>query len=59
MVIDINKIHLKDSERTKCEVWTRTMGYYRPVSFFNPGKKQEYLDRKNYKIKEDDKEKIK
>lgn len=31
---------------TKCEVWTRVMGYHRPVSQYNKGKKSEYKDRK-------------
>lgn len=34
---------------TTCEVWTRVMGYHRPVSLYNIGKKQEYADRKNFK----------
>jgi len=25
---------LKDEERTRCEVWTRVMGYHRPVTSF-------------------------
>lgn len=33
-------------KRTKCEVFCRAMGYIRPVSFFNIGKKQEYEERK-------------
>lgn len=32
-------------KRTKCEVWTRVMGYFRPVSQFNVGKKAEYAER--------------
>ncbi len=28
-----------------CEVWTRVMGYYRPVSQFNAGKKSEFRER--------------
>lgn len=28
-----------------CEVWTRVMGYYRPVSQFNRGKQSEYKER--------------
>jgi ribonucleoside-triphosphate reductase len=32
-----------------CEVWTRVMGYHRPVSEFNQGKKSEYADRLTYK----------
>lgn len=27
---------IKDSERTRCEIWTRVMGYHRPISSFNP-----------------------
>jgi len=35
-------IVIKDSERQECEVWTRVMGYYRPVSEFNIGKQSEH-----------------
>lgn len=35
--------------RTKCEIYTRVMGYYRPVSHFNIGKKSEFYSR-NYFI---------
>ncbi|MEN8174717.1 MAG: anaerobic ribonucleoside-triphosphate reductase [Pseudomonadota bacterium] len=38
-------IDLKDEERTRCEVWTRVMGYHRPVSAFNPGKQSEHAER--------------
>lgn len=37
---------MNDSERTACEVWTRVMGYHRPVSEFNRGKKEEFYQRK-------------
>lgn len=40
---------LKDEERTRCEVWSRVMGYHRPVSDWNPGKKSEYKERKQFK----------
>ena len=36
---------LDESERTRCEVWTRVMGYHRPVSAFNPGKQSEHAER--------------
>lgn len=36
---------LKDEERTPCEVWTRVMGYHRPVASFNPGKQGEHGER--------------
>ncbi len=38
-------IELQDEERTRCEVWTRVMGYHRPVSAFNAGKRAEHADR--------------
>ena len=33
---------LSDDERTPCEVWTRVMGYHRPVASFNTGKQGEH-----------------
>lgn len=42
----VEDIKLDDSERTKTEVWTRVMGYHRPVSEFNKGKKEEFYERK-------------
>jgi anaerobic ribonucleoside-triphosphate reductase len=33
----------------KCEVYSRVVGYLRPVEQWNKGKKQEYKERKNYK----------
>ena len=40
------QVQLKDSERQPCEVWTRVMGYFRPVESFNIGKKGEFYERK-------------
>ncbi|MCQ2913801.1 MAG: anaerobic ribonucleoside-triphosphate reductase [Alphaproteobacteria bacterium] len=45
------EIELKDEERQPCEVWTRVMGYFRPVSNFNIGKKAEYNERKCFSEK--------
>ncbi len=36
---------LTDEERPPCEVWTRVMGYHRPVASFNIGKKGEHAER--------------
>ncbi|MBR7791302.1 hypothetical protein KDM87_01730 [Undibacterium sp. FT147W] len=36
---------LTDAERQPCEIWTRVMGYHRPVSSFNTGKKGEFCER--------------
>lgn len=41
-------IVLKDEERTKCEVWTRVMGYHRPTSSSNIGKQGEFAERKYF-----------
>jgi anaerobic ribonucleoside-triphosphate reductase len=41
-------IKLEDSERQRCEIWTRVMGYHRPVSSFNIGKKSEAKERKYF-----------
>lgn len=43
-----NQIVLKDEERTKCEIWTRVMGYHRPISSFNIGKQGEAAERKYF-----------
>ena len=39
------KTLLTNEERQTCEVWTRVMGYHRPVNSFNPGKQSEHADR--------------
>ena len=36
---------LADAERQRCEIWTRVMGYHRPVSSFNIGKQGEFHER--------------
>lgn len=33
------------TKRTKCMVFTRVMGYYRPIESFNIGKKGEHKER--------------
>lgn len=38
----------KELKRTPCEVYTRVMGYIRPVSNYNPGKKSEFYSRKYF-----------
>ena len=39
---------LKDEERTRFEVWTRVMGYHRPVTSFNKGKQSEHRERRHF-----------
>lgn len=43
---DRHTIPLHDEERQRCEVWTRVMGYHRPVSSFNIGKQGEHHERR-------------
>ncbi len=45
----LNTSDLKDEERQLCEVWTRVMGYHRPVSDWNIGKQGEHEERKFFK----------
>lgn len=37
-------------ERTPCQVYTRVMGYLRPVNFYNKGKKSEFYNRKTFNV---------
>ena len=41
-------VELTHEERQPCEVWTRVMGYHRPVQSFNIGKKGEFEERKYF-----------
>jgi hypothetical protein len=36
---------LAEHERQRCEVWTRVMGYHRPMASFNIGKQGEFIER--------------
>jgi len=42
----ITTVELNDEERQRCEVWTRVMGYHRPVVSFNVGKQGEHYERR-------------
>lgn len=41
-------------ERTKCEIWSRVVGYLRPTSRWNEGKLAEFKDRTMFKTAEDE-----
>ena len=43
-----DEVNLTDAERQPCEIWTRVMGYHRPLSSFNIGKKGEFHERKYF-----------
>jgi hypothetical protein len=36
---------LQEHERQRCEIWTRVMGYHRPMASFNTGKQGEFHER--------------
>lgn len=40
----------KLKERKHCEIYSRVVGYLRPISQWNVGKLQEYKDRKVFKV---------
>ena len=41
-------------KKVPCEVWSRAVGYFRPVSQWNKGKQAEFRDRVHYKIKREE-----
>jgi len=47
---EISVEDLPEAERTRCEIWSRVMGYFRPVSQWNIGKQSEWADREMFKI---------
>lgn len=48
---DKEYLESQKEKRSLCEIFTRVMGYFRPVSQYNIGKKQEFKDRKWFKEK--------
>jgi hypothetical protein len=52
-VVRCDSCFAKDQSLTnykETEVYTRTVGYFRPVQQFHKGKQEEYKDRKEFKI---------
>ena len=45
MNIDNNIENKTSHERTRCEVYSRVVGFLTPVSQWNKGKKEEFKDR--------------
>ena len=39
-------------KRVACEVYSRIVGYLRPVQDWNKGKQQEFVERKTYTVPE-------
>jgi hypothetical protein len=47
--IECAQIEKRLTNYQDCEVWSRVVGYLRPVKQWNKGKQAEYNQRKNYK----------
>lgn len=45
---DKEKLEMQKEKRQKCIVYTRVMGYHRPVESFNIGKTGEHKERKQF-----------
>ena len=41
----------KKAKKVLCEVYSRIVGYLRPVQNWNEGKRQEFEDRQTYQVK--------
>ena len=41
-------------KRTRCEVYSRIVGYLRPLSQYNKGKQEEFKSRKTFNIKNEE-----
>jgi hypothetical protein len=57
-ILETNSVHktktqleILEDKRTKCLVYTRVMGYHRPVESFNIGKKGEHKQRQHFEEK--------
>lgn len=48
----MNKITEEKVIKIPCEIYSRVCGFYRPTMQFNPGKKEEYKQRKTFIFKE-------
>lgn len=45
---EVDILKANEAKRTKCTVYTRVMGYHRPVESFNTGKQGEFSERKHF-----------
>lgn len=47
-----NKTVQSETRKVPCEVYSRVVGYLRPVRNWNNGKKQEFAERKTFKVQQ-------
>ena len=48
--LEVLEEELKNKQICDCEIYSRVVGYFRPVKQWNPGKKAEWSDRKKYAV---------
>lgn len=46
----VQTLHVVKVKRVPTEIYSRVVGYFRPVSNWNEGKKEEFKDRTEFKI---------
>jgi anaerobic ribonucleoside-triphosphate reductase len=39
-----------ETKKIPCEVYSRIVGYFRPIRNWNKGKRQEFVERKSYEV---------
>lgn len=39
-----------ENKKIPCEVYSRIVGYFRPIRNWNKGKRQEFVERKSYQV---------
>ena len=47
-----NPVAPNEDQKVPCEVYSRIVGYVRPVRNWNKGKKQEFAERQTYRVEE-------
>ena len=52
MMEDHNNEKTQDNVKVPCEVYSRIVGYLRPVQAWNEGKQAEFEDRKTFHVPE-------
>ena len=54
--IEALETELKNVKGTECEVYSRIVGYFRPVKQWNNGKQEEFEDRAEFELAHEEEE---
>ena len=49
LILEDGKVVPKEL-RTRCEIWSRPVGYLRPIQLYNKGKQEEFKERKKFDV---------